>query len=190
MRIEDTPQHVVVWDPEREYWDGAIVTTAVAAKLRARGVVSLPTKADHWRLSGVATFAKRPWGAGFPMDSTVPRLIAPITLFVHPEVRGLTWAARVVPGSERVPGQRTEGMVRFAADSGQRIPMHAAYGELEERAHYASSFVDPDEHGGWTIGGQGLVSVAAEGHYGFSLYGMAPGLSIAWVAAAMAPIRV
>jgi hypothetical protein len=47
-----------------------------------------------------------------------------------------------------------------------------------------------DAHGGWTVGGEGVVSAPSEGHYGFALYAAALGLSVAWVAASLATVEV
>jgi hypothetical protein len=194
MQVQDTPQCVVAWDPSGEYWDGAVVPFAQAQALRQRGAVCLPCVPDLFRLSGVGGYAKRSWGAGLPLDSVAPALVAPITLFLQPDIKGLTWAARLVPdyrgdALSRSRG-RSDGLVRFSADSAQRIPTHGFYTEISGKATLVRELGDPDEAGGWTVGGDGHLSISGEGHYGFALYATAPGLRVAWVAAACAPLRV
>lgn len=194
MQIAEAPAHVVVWDPEGEFWEGGIVSSQVATILGSepRRAVCLPTMPDHFRWAGCAGFAKRSWGAGLSLDARAPTQVAPLTLYMHPDVRGLSWAARLVPRPGAARGGRAEGMVRFVSDSGQRTPMRAGYQEIGEKPILFRDFdlSSPDEHGGWTIRGAGLSSVGPEGFYGFSLYGMAPGLAVAWVAASVAPIRL
>lgn len=194
MQIVDTAQHVVVWDPEGDYWEGGVVDFTLARRLRTRGVVTLPVVPDMFKWSGVGGWAKRAWGAGIPLDSHAPRLVGPLTLFCIPDVRGLTWAARLVPdvredGGRVDKGRKPEGMVRFSADSGQRVPIQSAYNEVDERAVLVRDFAEPDAHGGWTVGGAGHVSIGTEGHYGYALYATAPGLRVAWVAASTSPMR-
>lgn len=193
--MQDTPQHVIAWDPEGEYWDGALVDSALAHRLSsaARGVVTLPCLPEMFRHSGVGGYAKRSWGAGIPLDSMAPTLTAPITLFCQPDVRGMTWAARLVPdvrSDGRAVQGRREGMVRFSADSGQRTPSKAAYVEIDDKPIFLRDFGEVDAWGGWSIGGRGHVSISGEGHYGFALYATAPGYRVVWVAAALAPLRV
>jgi hypothetical protein len=198
MQVQDTPSHVVAWDPQGEFWEGAIIDHATSRQLdsRARGLVSLPCVPDLFRHSGVGGYAKRSWGAGIPLDTMSPSLVAPITLFCVPDVRGLTWRARLVPdiradGREVPRGSgRHEGMVRFSADSGQRTPVKGSYTEVDERPVLMREFGEPDAWGGWTIGGQGHVSISGEGHYGYSLYATAPGYRVAWVAATLCPLRM
>lgn len=203
MQIQETPNHVVVYDPEGKYWDGASVDHKLAARLRQRGAVTLPFMTDMLKWSGVGGWSKRCFGAGLPLDSRAPALVGPLTLYCHPDVRGLVWAARLVPdmrggavrqdsGMETRPsaGVPREGMIRFAADSGQKTPMKGAYNELDEKALLVREFGDPDADGGWIVGGRGHTSVSTEGHYGYSLYATAPGLRVAWLAASVAPIRV
>lgn len=195
MHILETPQHVVVWDPEGDYWEGAVVESSVAARLGNRGVITLPVVPDHFKWSGVAGWAKRAWGAGLPLDSLVPAMAAPLTLYCHPEARGLTWAARLVPdvrADGQGPARRRagEGMIRFTSDTGQRTVGKGQYSEVEERAVLVRDFHEPDNNGGWTIRGRGHVSIGSEGHYGYSLYGTAPGLRVVWVAASLVPMRI
>lgn len=193
MQVQDTPQHVVVWDPEGKFWEGALVDYQLAKSLHPSGVVTLPCVPDLFRLSGVGGYAKRSWGAGIPLDSMAPQLVAPLTIFCQPEVRGMTWAARLVPdvrADGRSPKGKLDGMVRFASDSAQRTPSRGAFVEIGERPVMVRDFGEADEHGGWTIGGKGHLSLQGEGHYGFALYATAPGFRVVWLAAAVAPLRM
>jgi hypothetical protein len=194
-KIQETPHRVVVWDPSDNFWDGAVVTQVVANSLHARGVVTLPVVPDMFRASGVGGFAKRCWGAGLPLGARASTHAAPLTMFCVPGMRGLAWVARLVPDGEP-PRAQYGGVLRFVADSGQRLPAVASYQELSsrdsgglQRNWSPADLGAPDAEGGWCVGGSGLVSVGQEGHYGFSLYGAAPGLRVAWLAASQCPAK-
>jgi hypothetical protein len=188
-KIVDTPLHVVVHDPSGSYWEGALVDRQTASQLeQLQRVVTLPVMADHFRSSGVGGFAVRRWGAGVPLDSRAPQMICPITLFCVPQVRGLVWKARVMPNG--APRKQYDGLLRFVADSGQRTPAKGSYSELSDRVLSLRDELPPiDPEGGWTIGGEGIISAPNEGHYGFSLYASAPGLLAVWVACSLAPVQ-
>jgi hypothetical protein len=179
---------VVVWDPEDDYWEGAVVDNAEGERLKARGVVVLPVAPELFKISGVGGYARRGWGGGLALDALAPQMVAPLTLYYTPQYRGLAWCARLVPDVLR-PVERPAGRIRFAADSGQRTPNTASYQEKSDAEVRPERLGEADAWGGWTIGGHGLVSGGAEGHYGFSLYATAPGLRVAWVAATMVPVR-
>lgn len=182
MKIVATDHHVVVWDPMGSYWDGALVRAAQANILTQEGAALLPVVPEMLRMSGASGYAKRSWGAGIPLDASAPRFTAPLVLYCDPAHRGLAWRARLVLDPSFPPSQHHEGTLRFASDGGQRIPQKATYSELGEPTPIRS-LGPADPHGGWTVGGEGQVSVASEGHYGFAMYGYAPGLRVAWVAA-------
>lgn len=182
-KIQDTPQHIIVHDPEAEYWEGGVVESMRAHQLRARGVVTLPVIPGLFRASGVGGYAKRSWGGGLTLDSRVPSMVAPLTLYCTPEVRGLTWRARIIASD---PKAKHDGLVRFVADSGQRTPNKGSYTELDDKVTTLRDLGAPDPEGGWTIGGEGVIGAPHEGHYGFSLYASAPGLRVVWVAASLA----
>lgn len=183
MRILASDHYVVVWDPSGENWDGGVVTATQARVLEERGVELLPVIPSLFVHSGAAGFVKRSWGSGIPLDTPTPRFVAPLMMYLDPEYRGVHWKARLVPSG---PGR--EGMIRFAADNSQRSPLKAFYREENENALMTRNLGELDEYGGWTIGGEGLASFGTEGHYGFSLYGSAPGLRAVWVAATTAPV--
>jgi hypothetical protein len=195
MRVDTSRDHVVVWDPEGMYWDGAVIDGDRAGRLAQRGVVTLPCLPQLFEQSGVGGFSKRSWGAGLPLDSLAPRMVAPLTLYmpetgqaVHPP-RGLHWRARLVldvrDGVRPPTKPLFDGVVRFTADSSQRTPNKCVYLEQGSRSFTARDLGPADAHGGWTVGGEGVVSAPGEGHYGFALWAGAPGLRVAWVAATM-----
>jgi len=182
------PQHIVVVDPENEYWEGALVDDARAHQLRQRGVVMLPCVAELFRFSGVAGFAKRAWGAGWPLDTLHPTIVAPLTLYCPRAVRKVHWCARLVVDpdvAERLrQGEKLAGMIRFASDRGQQTPFYTGISS-DQKPILAEELPPPDEGNGWILSGTGTVNVPQEGHYGFGLYGTAPGARVVWVAASM-----
>lgn len=190
-RILATDNSVVVWDPAGKYWEGALVDAAKARvfAMPPHNVVMLPVIPDLFRASSVGGWSKRAWGAGVPLSTTAPRMAAPLTLWMDPKVRGMVWRARLVPDVGPRPA-RYGGVLRFAADSGQRMPFTAAFRELTDHPVALEKLGEPDAHGGWTVGGEGVVSAPSEGHYGFSLYASAPGLRVVWVAASTVPVEV
>jgi len=188
IHLQPAKYHVVVWDPEGEFWDGSLVDGQRAHRLAERGVCVMPVNPDLFRMSSVGGYSKRSWGAGVGMDKLVPELVCPLTVYVNPEVRGLYWKARLVRDVTQTRWKQAEGVLRFVPDSGQRTPTKAAYTDLTPPV-MVRNLGPEDAHGGWTIGGHGVVSPQSEGHCGFGMYGMAPGLRIIWVAATMAEAR-
>lgn len=195
MRVDTSRHHVVVWDPEGSYWEGAVVDGDKAGRLGQRGVVTLPCLPQLFEQSGVGGFSKRAWGAGLPLDSLAPRLVAPLAMFmpdtgqaVHP-TRGLHWRARLVldvrEGVRPPTRPLFDGVIRFTSDSSQRSNTKCTYQELSQRAFTARDLGPADAHEGWTVGGEGIVSAPGEGHYGFALWAGAPGLRVVWVAATL-----
>ncbi len=179
--------NIVVWDPTGEFWEGSLIDSARARQLVQRGVAVLPCVPEMFHASGVGGYAKRAWGAGWPLDSAVPRLIAPLTLFCDRSMKGIHWAIRLVTSpeyAERVRGgDRFSGMIRFAADRSQQTPFFT--GVSGEKGVLAEEIGPPDEQNGWTLQSSGVVNVPQNGHYGFGVYGTAPGLRVAWVAASL-----
>jgi hypothetical protein len=189
---------IVVWDPRAEYWEGSLVDELRARQLEAHGVALLPCLPELFKLSGCAGFAKRAWGAGWPLDYAVPRMSAPLTLYLpradDPSTRTragqrLHWKARIVPSDDIrghvVEGRVYEGSLRMATDNAHASTMHSGFAPqtppVDMRALGAL-----DAEGGWTVGGAGTCSPASAGFYGFALYGTAPGFRVVWVAAAVA----
>jgi hypothetical protein len=146
--------------------------------------------------SGVSDYHCRRWGGGWPLDFGAPRYACPMTLLLRKDPSGqqgqqpsdaVHWAARLLLDEaleDRARGgERFEGMVRFVADNSQH--MFASYATSDEPVNVAK-LGEPDGGGGWTISGSGRVAVPTDGHYGFSLYGAAPGVRVAWAAASLA----
>ncbi len=185
--------HVVVWDPEGDYWEGAIVDSQKAVQLAGRGVASLPCVAEVFRFAGVSGFAKRAWGAGWPLDTVVPALVCPLSIYSPGQLPGLEWCARVVPtesGKANLAAGRevAQGVLRIAAGEHRGL-QRAVVAEHPARPNAVeiAKLGAPDEDGGWTIYGHALLQTPGEGYYGLSLYGFAPGLRVVWVAATLTP---
>jgi hypothetical protein len=190
-KILECAHYVVVWDPAGTYWEGALVDAQKARVLSAapHHVVLLPVIPDLFMASSVGGFSKRAWGAGVPLSTHAPRFVAPLTLFMDPKIRGMVWRARLVPDLGERPA-RYVGILRFAADTGQRMPNKAMYRELTDHPVALEKLGEPDADGGWTVGGEGVATAPSEGHYGFSIYAAAPGLRVVWVAASTVPVEV
>lgn len=175
-------KHVVVWDPKNDYWEGAIVDEEQVASLQSRGVATLPAAPEIFGQVGFAGFAKRSWGSGWPLDSNAPQQVCPLSIYYPGEpYRVLTWRARLI------------------GTSGQGVPLRMCPGEgrgncvrpVLQDFHGRKSAVDvarlgkPDAHGGWTVGGEVNFCVSQLGTYALALYGCAPGMRVAWVAATL-----
>jgi hypothetical protein len=183
-------QNLVVWDPKGEFWEGAVVDDVRARALEARGVAVMPCIPDLFMRSGVGGFAKRAWGSGWPLDHTVPRMFAPLTVFVrapdpgssHQKQPRLHWRMRLAPLGDGAPGL---GVIRVASDSSQHNPhkLTMSYGEQD---HVDVSRLEaPDAAGGWTIGGSAMICVPGDAHYPIGFWGAASGCRCVWVAASI-----
>ncbi len=176
--------HVVIWDPENEYWEGAIVSEGTAAALEQRGVATLPCDPNLFSQGGFCGFAKRAWGAGWPLDGDIPMAVCPMSIFYPGEpFRTLRWKARL------------------AGTAGQGIPIRLAAGEArgnvvrpvlhdvagKGNAVDIAKLGDQDEHGGWTVGGETHLSVSGPSFFAICLYGSAPGMRVVWLAATLIP---
>lgn len=182
---------IVVEDPNGEWWDGALVEEGRKAQLEARGVVLLPVIPDFFRKSGVGGYHKRAWGGGWTLNNTRPTMVAPLTVFCVHGFEVMYWAARVIAEPEYV--ERVEkdergvfsGFVRFVNDSSQVNPNKCG---VSPRDFVEMSTLDKRtfSEGGFILRGAVRVSIPQDGHYGFALYGTAPGLRIVWAAASQA----
>lgn len=189
QNVEQGDHFIVVYDPEGEFWTGGVVDANRARQLEAEGIVLLPV-APKLFVSGVGGFHHRAWGAGYPLDFRVPRMVCPLTMYCVKELHAAHWAARLVVDESILPqvadgSIRLEGMLRFAADSGQAGTHQAAYSP-ETKPILLAELGAPDEDGGWTVRGHGNVTIPLEGHYGYALYGMAPGVRVVWAACTLA----
>lgn len=179
--------HVVVWDPEGDFREGSVVDGANAPVLRARGATLLPCDPELFKRSGVGGYMRRGWGAGWPLDHGAARLVCPLTLWMGPSHRIVHWCARLEPDPKRAAEAREKGLgdlqgfLRLAADSTQSTAHQAAVGAVAQPVD-GRQLGRADARGGWTVGGETRVTPSGEGHFGFALYGMLPGIRVAWAA--------
>lgn len=194
--MSNQTQHVVVWDPEGQYWEGALVRPEVAETVRQRGGCSLPASPETFRLSGVGGFFKRAWGAGWPLDFAFPQMSCPLTVFIPEGYRGMYWAIRLQASSDilerAMKGEPVaQGTVRIVADSTQAFALKAAVtpvGRAEDgNAAQGSSLGKADALGGWILTGRCIVNPPQPGHCGFGVYGTMPGVRVAWAALSVVP---
>ncbi len=182
--------HVVVWDPTGEYWDGGVVSELKARELASRGVVTLPCVPETFTLAGFAGFAKRSWGSGWTLAEPGGSIgsQAPIAIFAPGEPhRRIHWAARLY--GERSENKRT-GILRLAAMEAYWNQHRAVISEIGGAARNAievASLEKPDEYGGWTVRGTARLDVPSPGVYGACVYGYAPGMRLAWLAVTLTP---
>lgn len=181
-------KHVVVWDPEGTYWEGAVVEEERSNELAARGVVSLPCVPENFGLAGFSGYAKRSWGSGYPLDAQ-SSTASPLAIFAPGDPhRSLHWAARLVSFAD-APETRT-GQLRLAALSAYWTQNR---GTVSEAGGASRNLVEiakigkPDEHGGWSVGGKARLDVPMPGFYGLGLYGAALGMRVAWLAVTLTP---
>jgi hypothetical protein len=182
---------IVVEDRTGDYWEGSLVDAARANQLAARGVALLPVIPDLFRLSGVGGYHRRAWGAGWSLDRNVPRIAAPLTMFCAQEYERIHWCARLIPDPaflERLEQEEPSllnGFLHIAADPGQVNPHKITLtspGSINIRSLDKSKLVD----GGFNVGGTARIRAPADAHYGFGLFGAAPGLRVAWSAISQA----
>jgi hypothetical protein len=186
-------QHVVVWDPSDEYWEGAVVDQIKVNELQGRGAVTLPCKPELFRYAGVSGYSRRSWGSGWPLDTVVPRLVCPLTMFISEDApKNLNWCARIGPAAEALHRinagkEAAQGVLRMAGHEQRgtlRTPV-VTDGPMSSNTVEISKLGELDAFGGWTVRGRAKIHVMGEGCYGLSLFGFAPGLKILWVAASL-----
>jgi len=178
---------IVVWDPEGEYWQGGIVDAETAVPLAARGVCLLPVQRELLKAGAISGFFFRSWGAGWPLEGSVPRMCCPMTLRATPfdsakpdAPMRIYWAARLVPND---PHPHHVGTIRIASDTGQQGAFGCGLSVTDRTAvDLAKLPGHPDEWGGWTIGGDAMFGVASDITIGLGLYCSGPGLRVAWAA--------
>lgn len=179
--------YIVVEDPEGEYWEGSVIPAARAKMLEARGVIAIPFEPALSHV-GNGGYAKRSWGAGYPLDFRVPRMCAPLTMYCNKSFIHLTWRARIMPEDHLIEaikrGDKLEGMLRFASDTGSSS--YAATLSSKEVPILIKQLGKLDDRDGWIVGGSAQINISQEGQYGFALYGMASGVRAIWVAASTA----
>jgi hypothetical protein len=185
---------IIVWDPAGEYWQGGIVDEPTARALSGRGVVMLPVVRELLKGSAISGFFFRAWGAGWPIDGSVPRMCCPMILRVAPfdpskatAANRIYWAARVVADGQVPPDWRPLGTVRIASDTGQQGAFGTGLTSTDRTVvDLAKLSSRPDEDGGWTIGGDALFASQVDMTFGLGLYCSGRGLRIAWAAVSQA----
>lgn len=179
-------RHIVVWDPEEKYWDGAIVTEEQASTLRAYGAVLLPVSPELFKRSGCGGYAKRSWGSGWPLDYSAPTMCAPICMFIEPGFSHLAWAARLIPDPQLraaiAEGKRPAGVLRLTPTNAGGFSLRTTF--TADTTHVGvANLGELDEFGGWTARGEAKMQLTQGGYYEFALYGAMPGVRVGWVAA-------
>ena len=175
--------HVVVDDPTGQYYEGSLVEPVRAEQLRTKGTALLPVDPNLFLSSGVGGYFRRGWGSGWPFVGAHPMMHAPLLLLCDERHTWLHWCARLVRSDA---GPIQPGQLRIAADPGQHTAGRIAKLRIEGLPIDVQKLgpVDP-ARGGWVVGGTAALTIGAEGHYGFSLWGYAPGMSVVWVAASV-----
>ena len=105
-------------------------------------------------------------------------------MYVPKERRRVQWCARLVPDTRAIANAREgkpfDGMLRLVGDSaghGHHASLTQDQKPVDMRALGAL-----DARDGWTIRGAASLHPSVDGYYGFSLYGTAPGIRVAWAA--------
>lgn len=178
-------KHIIVWDPRKKAWPGSLLTDNHARALEQQGVVSLPCDPRMFMVCGAGGFAKREWGAGWPLDSGSSRFHAPLTIFATPEHRRLYWAARLMPDSTEDWQKKLSGKIQFATQVQQGTQVVANWSPDSPPTPPIESLGPPDAAGGWTLRGAGYVRVQHATMYGFAFYGVAAGARLIWAAASV-----
>jgi hypothetical protein len=171
--------YIIAHDPGGDYLPGAIVTAAEAPELQSQGVALLPVDAEAVSNGGpVSGYFLRQWGAGWPLNSPIPKMVCPMLLQVTPTVRELHWLAQIVrdPAYAEAPGWR--GLCTIAATPAFQGGALGIVGQSNVR-----ELPLEDSSGGWLVGGSLTVTCNSEGYTALSLYASAPGYAVAWASA-------
>jgi len=180
--------HIVIDDPTGKFWEGALVDRSRANVLRAAGVALLPVDPRLFTACAIGGFHKRAWGAGFPLDAHIPRMNAPLTMFLASRLTKIHWCARLIRDTRYPADLSPVGTLRLTIDSGQSwANAGCALSSLKQNTVNLAELGPPDEEGGWVISGESMISVPREGFAGFALYGSAPGLAVVWAAITQTP---
>jgi hypothetical protein len=175
--------HIVIEDPSNTYWEGSLVESIQARKLALAGVALLPVEPNLFRLSSIAGYTKRAWGAGVSLASQAATHVAPLTLFAVPGFATLHWAARLVKDEALQHVKGYNGLIRIANDTQQPGVKTSGLLNMLQAPPELSELGEPDERGGWNIGGSYRIGVPDAAFMGLSLFGTAPGLRLVWLAA-------
>lgn len=180
---------IVVWDPTGKFGEGTIISRSREQELRAFGCATLPCRPELFSLTGASGYSRRAWGAGWPLNEGVPKLVCPLAMFVaFGAPRSLEWCARLIPDDQalaRVKANQpaAQGFLRLASMEQRGTMMRAAV--VEELSVDVSNLRHPDAHGGYTVYGRVGLHVQTEQAIGLGLYGFAPGMRVQWLAATL-----
>lgn len=180
--------HVVIFDPNGNFWPGALVGGRRVSSLHGEGVRTLPVETSLFTRSGIGGFFMRSWGAGVRLNNPQPKMIVPMTVYVDAACNELHWMVRLMPDLTDHPAdvpfevpKRFNGLIRLSQDSQQ--PGTTVQGLGPSKGDIPLDDLGPlDEHGGWTVQGRSQLSPTGEGYMGVSFYGTAPGLTMVWAA--------
>lgn len=186
-------KHLVVWDPGGKHAEGAVVDDMRSLEIKDRGGATLPCVPEFFDFAGVSGYSRRAWGPGLDLPTHAPQLCCPLTMFAAPGgPRDLAWVARIVPGQLAIDNMRagrppSQGVLRMAAGE-QRgtmlrpvVSSDAGCNNVVEVGKLAT----PDPLGGWTVYGTARLHLQGEGCCALALYGFAPGMRVAWLAATL-----
>ena len=171
---------VVVWDPLGEHLEGEVIS-GTTVKLIARGpeLVMLPVEPELLGRCGCAGWVKRSFGVGVEFGSS-PRFGCSTVLYAVPGCPVIRWVARVVPVPAVGGAKMPSGFLKLAGESGK--PYSLSGGIVSGDNPVRLDAVEPDEHGGWTIGGSAKAAVMTEGFVALGLYGALEGGRVVWLA--------
>ena len=172
-------QSLVLWDPEGQFWEGALVSEMQARELAGRGVALIPVEPEMFARHAVAGYFRRAWGSGWALAPAEHMALSPMVLYVLSGQQTIHWRARLVPTKEIVEKNKVvqpiAGTLRLVSSSG-------GLGVSATVAVDIAKLSEPDDAGGWTVGGDTSISPQVEGLYNLALYGAARGVKLIWSA--------
>ena len=178
-------QFIILEDPQNRYWRGALVEREKAHALQAQGVISMPVEPTLFHTNAVAGFFRRDWGGGW----AIPQMAGPcgpMVMHVIPNLHTVNWVACIVgtPAllAEVAAGKKPIGLLRLVTDSGQRGLQSGGLSNQEESVIDVSTVGDPSPEGTWIIRGRGRIDASTDLLLGFTLYGHAHEMRVAWAA--------
>lgn len=190
---------IVVDDPKGEWDEGSIVDAGRAHQLKQRGVALLPVDTQLLNTCGIAGYMRRGWGAGYPIDSSHPKMNCPLTVYARASSSespsgAVYWAARVVAsdaaaerakrllGREHAPNDNgLVGQLQISPDPSQGLALVAGLAAAGT-PKLMKDMGAPDADNGWLITGSAEARFPSNGVYGFGLFGWGPELRVAWAA--------
>ncbi len=182
--------YVVIHDPEGKFWEGAVISDRDRAILvdRASPAVTLPIDTDLLRTAGCGGYVKRAWGSGWPLQSSHPTVVCPMTVWVPETHSALVWVARVVPLNENAltraeSGEDFLGSVRLIADTGSSAGTAATITTPQGGEAKPLHQLGPaDAEGGWTVTGVSRANVRGDTVQAMAFFAVGEGLALAWAA--------